>query len=96
MQGIAQGWLLFELTSSPLYLGLFSSLRMVMLVSFFILGGMILFFKRLLIEESIHWIAPWQRKQFDPPRGRIMVISGGLAFMLLGILLLARILKWAD
>ena len=28
MQGIAQGWLLFELTSSPLYLGLFSSLRM--------------------------------------------------------------------
>src|SRR5262245_496166 len=39
MQGIAQGWLLFELTSSPFYLGLFSSLRMVMLVSFFILGG---------------------------------------------------------
>jgi MFS family permease len=39
MQGIAQGWLLFELTSSPLYLGLFSALRMVMLLSFFILGG---------------------------------------------------------
>src|SRR4249920_1141148 len=39
MQSIAQGWLLFELTSSPLYLGLFSSLRMVMLLSFFILGG---------------------------------------------------------
>ena len=39
MQGIAQGWLLFDLTSSPLYLGLFSSLRMVMLLSFFILGG---------------------------------------------------------
>ncbi len=39
MQGIAQGWLLFDLTASPLYLGLFSSLRMVMLISFFILGG---------------------------------------------------------
>ena len=39
MQGIAQGWLLFDLTSSPFYLGLFSSLRMVMLVSFFLLGG---------------------------------------------------------
>jgi MFS family permease len=39
MQGIAQGWLLFDLTSSPFYLGLFSSLRMVMLLSFFILGG---------------------------------------------------------
>ncbi|MGE5220361.1 MAG: MFS transporter [Chloroflexota bacterium] len=39
MQSIAQGWLLFDLTSSPFYLGLFSSLRMVMLLSFFILGG---------------------------------------------------------
>jgi MFS family permease len=39
MQSIAQGWLLFDLTASPLYLGLFSSLRMVMLLSFFILGG---------------------------------------------------------
>src|SRR5262247_4346203 len=40
MQSIAQGWLLFELTSSPFYLGLFSSLRMVLLLSFFILGGL--------------------------------------------------------
>lgn len=39
MQSIAQGWLLFDLTESPFYLGLFSSLRMVMLLSFFILGG---------------------------------------------------------
>ena len=39
MQSIAMGWLLFDLTASPLYLGLFSSLRMVMLISFFILGG---------------------------------------------------------
>ncbi|HEX9454639.1 MAG TPA: MFS transporter [Candidatus Binatia bacterium] len=39
MQSIAQGWLLFDLTSSPFYLGLFSSLRMVLLLSFFILGG---------------------------------------------------------
>jgi MFS family permease len=39
MQSITMGWLLFELTSSPFYLGLFSSLRMVMLISFFILGG---------------------------------------------------------
>jgi MFS family permease len=38
-QGIAQGWLLFELTGSPFYLGLFSSLRMVMLLCFFVLGG---------------------------------------------------------
>jgi len=36
---VPQGWLLFDLTSSPFYLGLFSSLRMVMLLSFFILGG---------------------------------------------------------
>ena len=40
MQSIAQGWLLFELTSSPFYLGLFSSLRMVMLLCFFVLGGL--------------------------------------------------------
>ncbi|MSP37192.1 MAG: MFS transporter [Deltaproteobacteria bacterium] len=39
MQSIAMGWLLFDLTASPLYLGLFSSLRMVLLLSFFILGG---------------------------------------------------------
>ena len=39
MQSVAQGWLLFDLTSSPFYLGLFSCLRMVMLVCFFILGG---------------------------------------------------------
>ena len=39
MQSIAMGWLLFDLTGSPLYLGLFSSLRMVMLLSFFIIGG---------------------------------------------------------
>ena len=38
MQSIAQGWLLFELTSSPFYLGLFSSLRMVLLLCFFVLG----------------------------------------------------------
>ncbi len=41
MQSIAMGWLLFELTASPLYLGLFSSLRMVMLLSFFIIGGIL-------------------------------------------------------
>jgi MFS family permease len=35
MQSITQGWLLFDLTASPFYLGLFSSLRMVMLLSFF-------------------------------------------------------------
>jgi len=40
MQGVAQGWLLFELTSSPFYLGLFSSLRMVLLLCFFVLGGL--------------------------------------------------------
>jgi MFS family permease len=40
MQSIAQGWLLFDLTSSPFYLGLFSSLRMVLLLSFFVLGGL--------------------------------------------------------
>lgn len=40
MQSIAQGWLLYELTSSPLLLGVFSSERMVLLVSFFVLGGL--------------------------------------------------------
>jgi MFS family permease len=40
MQSVAQGWLLFELTSSPFYLGLFSSIRMVLLVCFFLLGGL--------------------------------------------------------
>jgi MFS family permease len=40
MQSIAQGWLLFELTASPFYLGLFSSLRMVLLLCFFVLGGL--------------------------------------------------------
>jgi MFS family permease len=40
MQSIAQGWLLYEITASPLYLGLFSSLRMVLLVCFFVLGGL--------------------------------------------------------
>ena len=54
MQGIAQGWLLFDLTSSPLYLGLFSSLRMVMLVSFFILGGIMS--DRLDRRKVILWI----------------------------------------
>jgi MFS family permease len=40
MQSVAQGWLLYELTSSPFYLGLFSSLRMVLLLLFFVLGGL--------------------------------------------------------
>src|SRR5512140_1399373 len=40
MQSVAQGWLLYELTLSPFYLGLFSSLRMVLLLCFFILGGL--------------------------------------------------------
>ena len=40
MQSVAQGWLLFDLTSSPLYLGLFSAVRMVLLVVFFMLGGL--------------------------------------------------------
>lgn len=40
MQGVAQGWLLFDITSSPFYLGLFSSLRMVLLLCFFVLGGL--------------------------------------------------------
>lgn len=40
MQGVAQGWLLFEMTASPFFLGLFSSLRMVLLLCFFVLGGL--------------------------------------------------------
>jgi MFS family permease len=40
MQSVAQGWLLFDLTASPFYLGLFSSLRMVLLLCFFVLGGL--------------------------------------------------------
>src|SRR5438093_1135014 len=41
MQNVAQGWLLFTLTDSPFYLGLFSLLRTVMLFCFFILGGLV-------------------------------------------------------
>jgi MFS family permease len=41
MQNVAQGWLLFDLTDSPFYLGVFSLLRTVMLVSFFLLGGLV-------------------------------------------------------
>ncbi|MGH7769763.1 MAG: MFS transporter [Candidatus Binatia bacterium] len=40
MQNVAQAWLLFEITDSPLYLGLFSLLRTVMLFCFFVLGGL--------------------------------------------------------
>lgn len=41
MQNVAQGWLLFELTDSPLILGLFSLLRTAMLFCFFLLGGLV-------------------------------------------------------
>jgi len=58
MQGIAQGWLLFELTSSPFYLGLFSSLRMVMLLSFFLLGGIMSDrIDRRKVMLAIQWIS---------------------------------------
>lgn len=40
MQIVAQAWLLFDLTQSPLYLGLFSLFRTVLLIAFFILGGL--------------------------------------------------------
>ncbi len=39
MQSVAQGWLVFDLTDSPFYLGLFSLLRTVLLFCFFLLGG---------------------------------------------------------
>ena len=58
MQGIAQGWLLFDLTSSPFYLGLFSSLRMVMLLSFFVLGGIMSDrIDRRKVMLAIQWIS---------------------------------------
>jgi MFS family permease len=41
MQNVAQGWLLYELTDSPLILGLFSLLRTAMLFCFFLLGGLV-------------------------------------------------------
>lgn len=41
MQSVAQGWLLFDLTNSPFVLGLFSLLRTVLLLSFFLIGGLI-------------------------------------------------------
>ncbi|HEX9446076.1 MAG TPA: MFS transporter, partial [Candidatus Binatia bacterium] len=41
MQVVAQGWLVFEMTESPFYLGLFSLLRTVLLLSFFLLGGLV-------------------------------------------------------
>jgi len=40
MQNVAQGWLLFEMTNSPFYLGLFSLSRTVLLFCFFLLGGL--------------------------------------------------------
>ena len=40
MQTIAQGWLVYELTHSPLYLGVLSLLRSVLLLCFFFLGGL--------------------------------------------------------
>ena len=54
MQSVAQGWLLFDLTSSPFYLGLFSSLRMVLLLCFFVLGG--LMSDRLDRRKVMLWI----------------------------------------
>lgn len=58
MQSIAQGWLLFDLTASPLYLGLFSSLRMVLLLSFFILGGIMSDrIDRRKVMLAIQWIS---------------------------------------
>ncbi len=41
MQNVAQGWLLYDLTDSPLILGLFSLLRTGMLFCFFLLGGIV-------------------------------------------------------
>ena len=41
MQSVAQGWLLFELTESPFYLGLASLLRTVLLLCFFLVGGLV-------------------------------------------------------
>jgi MFS family permease len=40
MQMVAQGWLVYELTASPLYLGVFSLFRSVLLLCFFFLGGL--------------------------------------------------------
>ena len=54
MQSIAMGWLLFDMTASPLYLGLFSSLRMVMLLSFFIIGGILS--DRIDRRKAMLWI----------------------------------------
>ncbi|MGH7847502.1 MAG: MFS transporter, partial [Candidatus Binatia bacterium] len=38
MQAVAQAWLLYDLTQSPLYLGVFSLLRSSLLLAFFFLG----------------------------------------------------------
>jgi MFS family permease len=40
MQAVAQGWLLYELTQSPLVLGVFSLFRSTLLLAFFFLGGL--------------------------------------------------------
>jgi MFS family permease len=40
MQAVAQGWLLYELTDSPLFLGIFSLFRSSLLLAFFFLGGL--------------------------------------------------------
>jgi len=41
MQAVAQGWLLYDLTDSPLFLGIFSLFRSSLLLAFFFLGGLI-------------------------------------------------------
>ena len=40
MQAVAQGWLLYDLTHSPLCLGIFSLFRSSLLLAFFFLGGL--------------------------------------------------------
>jgi MFS family permease len=40
MQVVAQGWLIYDLTQSPLYLGIFSLVRSTLLLCFFFLGGL--------------------------------------------------------
>src|SRR5262245_2011710 len=40
MQAVAQGWLLYDLTHSPLFLGIFSLFRSSLLLAFFFLGGL--------------------------------------------------------
>jgi hypothetical protein len=76
-----------RMTSRQLFFGL----------SFFLLGSVFLLLNRMLAEEGLrlHDALPWLpgRIPMGPLAGRIFIIGGGLASMILGVLLLTRVIN---